>query len=260
MSSNSHGFTNEIYMSNYLNNKKFCELNSNFQNFISFVFNRHISSDEIISSDILKKIESKNPKPDIWIKIGNEIKYISIKEGSGNSVHQEPLNDFCDFLKQIKISNDNINNLRFYHYGDDTLEGNGKTRFSTAEKKSKYSDKIFSVNKELNLPKNLIKILNRILFVGVFQKPIIVDAIYHGSIEDGVYANREEIINYLITTTNINEMTGIQFSQLTYQPWTRDQFRSVVHPERRYIMQVKWGSMTNCIKLIAKGRKNNGNK
>ena len=259
MSSNSHGFTNETCMSNYLNNKKFYELNSNLQNFISFIFNRQISDDEIISSDILKKIEGKNPKPDIWIKIGNEIKYISIKEGSGNSVHQEPLNDFCNFLEQIKISNDNINNLKFYHYGDDTVKGDGKTRLSTAEIKSKYSDKISSVNKELNLPKNLIKILNRILFVGVFQKPIIVDAIYHGSIKDGVYANREEIINYLLTATDITEMTGIQFSQLTYQPWTRDQFRTAAHPERRYVMQVKWGLMTKCINIISKGRRNNDN-
>ena len=40
MGSNCHGFSNELNISNYLNNKKFCELNSNMRDFISFTFNR----------------------------------------------------------------------------------------------------------------------------------------------------------------------------------------------------------------------------
>jgi hypothetical protein len=69
----------------------------------------------------------------------------------------------------------------------------------------------------------------------------------------------EGIVDYLIDNTNVSEMSGIRFSELTYQPWTRDQHRTAAHPERRYVMQVKWGSMTNCINNITRRRNNNDN-
>lgn len=260
MSSNRHGFSNEENIANYLNNQKFFNLNENMQNFLCFIFERQISANETILSDLTQKIEGKNPKPDIWIKISNEIKLVSVKEGSGNSVHQEPFKDFCKFLEDINVSEETVNHLKLYHYGDDTLDGNGEARLSTSDIKTKYQSKILSVNTELNSPDTLIKILYRVLFAGVFKKPIIVDAVYHGSVDNGVYANREEIIDYLIDNANVSEMSGIRFSELTYQPWTRDQHRTAAHPERRYVMQVKWGSMTNCIRTIARRRNNNDNK
>lgn len=260
MSSNRHGFSNEENIANYLNNQKFFNLNENMQNFLCFIFERQILANETILSDLTQKIEGKNPKPDIWVKIGNEIKLVSVKEGSGNSVHQEPFKDFCKFLEDINVSEETVNHLKLYHYGDDTLDGNGEARLSTSDIKTKYQSKILSVNTELNSPDTLIKILYRVLFAGVFKKPIIVDAVYHGSVDNGIYANREEIIDYLIDNANVSEMSGIRFSELTYQPWTRDQHRTAAHPERRYVMQVKWGSMTNCIRTIARRRNNNDNK
>lgn len=260
MSSNRHGFSNESLIANYLNNKKFENLNSNMKEFLSFVFGRQITGNEIVLSDLTTKIERKNPKPDIWIKIGNETKYISIKEGSGNSVHQEQFNDFCNFLKDINVSTQTINNLKLYHYGDDTFEGNGKSRLSTSDLKFKYCTQIRSVNEELNIPDNLILILDRILFAGVFDKPIIVDAVYHGSIDNGYFASREEIVDYLISSANVDKMSGIKFSQLTYQPWTRDEHRTARHPERRYVMQIKWGTMIGCIKEIVRRRNINDKK
>lgn len=259
MSSNISGFINENTFVQYLNNKKFENLNKNIQNFISFVFERLILNNEIIFSGFIKKIEGKNPKPDIWIKIGNEIKFISLKEGSGNSVHQEPFKDFCEFLKALDVTNDTINNLKLYHYGDDTLDGDGEIRLSSSDIKTKYQKQIYSVNTELNSTRILPKILNRFLFAGVFRNPILVDAVYHGSVDNGVYANREEIIDYLMNNANVSKMSGVRFSELSYQPWTRDQNRIAAHPERRYVMQIKWSSMTNCINHITRRRNNNDN-
>ncbi len=259
MSSNRHGFSNEEHISNYLNNQTFSNLNENMQDFLCFLFDRQISNHELIQSDLTQKIEGKNPKPDIWIKIGTDVKFVSVKEGSGNSVHQEPFKTFYTFLENINISERTINYLKLYHYGDDTLDGNGEIRFSTTDIKLKYDSEIQSVNRELNSPDTLIEIIYRVLFAGVFRNPIVVDAVYHGSVDNGIYANREEIIDYLIDNANVSEMSGIRFSELTYQPWTRDQFRTAAHPERRHVMQVKWGSMTNCINIITRRRNNNGN-
>jgi len=259
MSNNYHGFANEKTLAKYLNNKNFESLNDNMKNFISFVFSRQIANNEVILSDTTKKIGMKNPKPDIWVKIGAETKNISVKNGSGNSVHQEPLDEFCSFLKQIQATDDTINKLRLYHYGDGTYDGSGETRLSTPKVKVKYSTEITSVNTELNQPNFLAKIFDRILFSGSFEKPIVVDAVYHGSLDSGCFANREEILNYLISNTNPCEMKCIKFSQLTYQPWSRDPLKKAKYPNRRYVMQVKWGTIVSCIEEIAKGRKTNGN-
>lgn len=258
MGSNCDGFKNEIDISKYLNNKQFKDLNNNMQHFLSFAFNKQISNDEFIFSGKIPKVEGKNPKPDIWITIGNQRKNVSIKKGSSNSIHQELLDEFCEFLESINISNTTINNLKLYHYGDGTLDGSGETRLEAKDAMLKYHNEIISANTELNIKENLIKILNRILFTGVFSNPIITDIAYHGTVDYGVYASREEIIAYLIDNADISKMSGIKFSVLTYQPWTRDAKRKAAHPKRRYLMQIKWGSMTNCIKKIA-GRRNNDN-
>ncbi len=260
MASNKHGFGNEYSIINYLNNKKFKELNDNMKNFLSWLFDFKINYDNIIYSGKVEKPsgERKNPKPDIWIKVNSSVKFISVKEGSGNSVHQEPFIEFCEFLTKIGVENDILNNLKFYHYGDDTIDGTGENRYSSAILKISYKNKIQSVNSKLNQNPYLDKILNRILFAGTLKNPINVDVCYHGDINNGIWASRDEILNYL--STNIpNEISGIIFSHLTYQPWTRDEHRTAKHPERRLVMQVKWGSMLKDFIKITE-RRNNDNK
>ena len=256
MGNNSHGFSNESNIVEYLNDSSFCNINKNMQDFLTFVFGKQFLNNAIIKAGLTQKIERKSPKPDIWITIEDQTKYVSLKEGSGNSVHQEPLSEFCDYLKQNKISIDTIQSLKFYHYGDDTVDGTGDVRHATAQVKSMYRDKIQNANNELNKRENLVKILNRVLFAGSFKNPIVVDAIYHGTVQEGIYTSRHELIAYLLGHADPCNMSGIQFSELTYQPWTRDPNRSAAHPDRREVMQVKWGTMKRTIKIIEKERSN----
>ncbi len=257
MASNPHGFKNEIIISKYLNGKKVCELNDNMQKFIYWLMEDDVSENDIVYSDKVQKPlgEKKNPKTDIWIRIKNRVKNISVKEGSGNSVHQEPMREFVEFLSKIDVDNDYIEKLKFYHYGDGTTDDTGEKRFSTSYIKIEYKDIINSVNNRLNEKKYLLKILDRILFVGTLKKPIQVDACYHGDVNKGLWASRLEILSFL--TENIpSNMSGIMFSYLTYQPWTRDENRTAKHPDRRQVMQVKWGAIEKNLLEITKGRQN----
>lgn len=254
MGNNSAGFSMEKTISNYLNEKSLCQLNENMQNFLKWLFGKALHTNTKIYSDIVPKIGRKNAKADFWIRVGDITKNISLKIGSGNSVHQEKLSEFCDFLRSINVNEEVINNLKLFHYGDDTIDGKGEERFSAQKIKEKYKDKIHLANKELNKTSVLRKILERVLIKGTTTKPVEVDAFYHGFLDNGVWASRDEVIDYLIN--NIPDtMAGIQFSKLTYQPWTRDEHRVARHPERRDVMQLKWGSLTTCMKVIAEGRK-----
>lgn len=257
MGNNRHGFFNENSIANYLNGKKFKDLNQNMKNFINWLF-KNVNDETLIHSEIIKRPigERKNPKPDIWIKVNNDIQNISVKEGSGNSVHQEPFFEFCKFLQRINVETEIINNLKLYHFGDDTLDGTGELRYSTAKIKEKYKLKINNANNILNNNFVLEKILDRILFDGALEFPIRADVCYHGDLNNGLWASRNEIQEFL-KNSKPEIMSGIMFSKLTYQPWTRDEHRTAKHPERRLTMQVKWGSMLGDLSKIIAWR--NGN-
>ena len=259
MSNNAHGFSNERSIVNYLNGKKIKDLNQNMRRFINWLFNGVNENTSINSGLVQKPIgERKNPKPDIWIRINNITRNISIKEGLGNSVHQESLLGFCDFLKTLNISTDIINDLKLYHFGDDTLDGSGEVRLSLIEVKEKYKLKITKVNNTLNDNIILENILNRILFDGTLISPISADVCYHGDYNNGIWASKNEIMDYL--KGNIPEnMSGIMLSKLTYQPWTRNENGTAKHPERRFIMQVKWSSMYHDLRIIVSRRDRNAN-
>ena len=96
------GFVNENIIVEYLNGKLFHSLNSNFQSFLRFIFDSQLSDDTIVCS---QKHNKSGEKPDITIGVQTKasIKYVSIKKGSGNSVHQENLQDFTEFLYSIGI-------------------------------------------------------------------------------------------------------------------------------------------------------------
>ena len=86
------GYINEIYIVNYLNGRKVKDLNILYLEMIETLF-KNISSEDRIKS-------WKNPflqKTDVFIKIRNETKRISIKSGIKNSFHVEPISEFIHF-------------------------------------------------------------------------------------------------------------------------------------------------------------------
>ena len=116
-----------------LNNHYYNESNLHIGNFILFTFKNFDYTNKIYCRKL-----SNNQKTDICVGIGNSVKYISLKSGSQNSVHVEKINDFIKFLLNEKIELKIINNLLIYHYGDNSLTGEGKTRYSAEECKIKY--------------------------------------------------------------------------------------------------------------------------
>jgi hypothetical protein len=107
-------------------------------------------------------------KSDLKISIGNESHTYSIKKGTGNSIHQEPIEPFLEFLTQnYGIDEEMKNNLRFFIWGDGTLDGSGKVseRLSAPQFKKRYPHIIDSIQNFFNsIKKPLIK---RFLIEGV---------------------------------------------------------------------------------------------
>jgi hypothetical protein len=236
------GFDNENQIISYLNCRKFSKLNKNWRNFINYAFG-NVSQNEVVKCE---KRAGTN-KSDISIKIGKITKTISIKSGIGNSVHQEPVDDFVSFLKTTyKIDNKLANEIRFFIWGDGTLNGTGdpKNRLSAPKFRKKFPKIIkniadfFKINK-----RDLIK---RFVIIGSKSKSA-PDYIYYGNFEKGVWKSAKKVIDWLCDDTN--ESKGvIPVGRLTFQAWNRNINGGAKSENKRGVIQLKWASVGKDLK------------
>lgn len=238
------GFINEELLINYINTNSFNTYNSNIKEFLTFAFGKELNQ------NLEFKAEKKagKEKPDLVIIHNGIKKYVSVKKGFGNSVHQESIDTFFPYINNL-IGIKALENLKKFHYGDDTTDDTGKTRYNATECKTRYAREVASLNKELNNCNNLTKFLDRFLFIGN-AGTLTVDVVYHGTIDSGLWASREEIIDYI--QTNKFDTNAVHFGPLTYQVWGRNEKKTAVHPNRRYVMQIKWGSIEKDLIAIRK--------
>lgn len=249
MGDNTSGFENEDELIEYLNSKKIKDLNSNMKDFIFFIF-ENIDEENIIQATSGKS----GQKPDMIVTINNVIKRISIKKGTGNSVHQEKVDVFVEFLESINISNETINKLLKFHWGDGTSDGTGSQRISSSDYKQQFPEEIEMINKEFNKEKNIKEFIYRFIMQGKSDDYDIVDALYYGNVNEGHWASKDEIIEYVVN--NIFSLDSIHFGPLTYQIWNRCLNFNPNTENRRRVMQVKWGSLLNDLLIIERNRKN----
>ena len=242
------GFINEIELIDYINCNSWNSLNSNIKKFLMFTFGSSFNANQKF---IARKCDGGQVKPDLLITHNGVSKYVSVKKGSGNSVHQEKISVFFPLIGDM-FGEKVLNNLKLFHYGDGTIDDTGKTRLSASECQYEYSREIRELNLVFNKPDSLVFFLNRFLFIGNVSSTLIVDVVYHGTIDSGLWASRDELINYF--TNNNFTSNALHFGSLTYQVWGRNNDFVAVHPDRRYVMQVKWGSCKNDLMAITRKR------
>lgn len=188
------GFIAEKQMIAALNGKKMIELNHNLKLFIKKLFG-DIDDDTKIGC---KKFEGFF-KPDFVVTCDGVNKYISMKSGMADTVHEEQLSSVITFLHRIGISDETLETIRLFQYADGTIDGTGSHRMNWREAYETYDERIKKANIELNSSKKqLLKIMDRFLFQGVDNEAVFADAIYHGNIEDGVLVLRHQFERYFL--------------------------------------------------------------
>jgi len=168
-----------------------------------------------------------------------------------NSVHVEKIKDFIIFLTNEGVKENIINNLLMYHFGDDTLKGNGKKRYSAEECKIKYKNEILEFNNYINNSEISTKIIERFILTGTNLSNKYVDAIYYGDINIGVWCTNKELLEFCKNHKSLY-INIPHFSFFTYQNWCRNiSFSKKSEPHRNYI-QIKWFSILSDINKIRK--------
>lgn len=229
-----------------LNNHFYNELNPNLKKFISFIFKDFEHKNKIYCKNL-----NNHQKADFCVVIGNNTKYISLKSGSQNSVHVEKVNDFIKFLTNEGVDKKIINSLLIYHYGDNTLIGDGKKRYNAEECKAIYKKEIFNFNKYINDSKILTKIIERFLLTGTNASNKYVDVIYYGDVNIGIWCTNKELLDFCKKHKSMYINTP-HFSVFTYQNWCRNISLSKKSESHRNYLQIKWFSILSDINKIRK--------
>lgn len=188
------GFAAENQMIETLNKKCIKDLNDNLAKMLRSLF-PGIKDDTTIEC---KKVEGFY-KPDFVIICEGKEKYISMKSGNSDSIHEEQLPSFITFLHRLGISKETLDTIKLFQYGDGTTDGTGKVKMGWRDVYNTYADRIKKANYELNQNKRrLLMMLDRFLYQGVNIDAKCADAIYHGSVDDGIVIRKEQIDNYIV--------------------------------------------------------------
>lgn len=246
------GFKNENLMLESLNNKKFSELNDNLQQMIVYMADNAILPNTLIKA---YKIGGKE-KTDLIVEIDNQPFNISIKKGMGNSVHQEKVEDFIDFLeKEFDITKDLANDIRFFIWCDGTIDGSGKLsdRVGASQFKKKYPK--ITNNLRQFFHNNKRKLIERFVIKGP-RTNLFPDFIYYGTPNKGFIIKSKNAINWLCEDNMESKKAAVPVGRLTFQPWN-----PVINgnPKREHCrgqIQLKWSSICKDLILINEYAKN----
>lgn len=231
------GFTNETNILNALNNTYFKDLNNNLKEVIRYL------DDTIDDNEIIHCFKKAGiNKTDLVITFNNNEYNLSVKKGSGNSVHQEKVEDFIVYLENnFKINVDLSNSIRFFIWGDGTLDGTGEfhNRLSANQIKKQYPQCIMKLNSFFNDHKKVL--IERFLFYGS-KSEVNPHYIYYGTVNRGIIVSSKDILDWLINDEDLSN-NSVKIGKLTFQAWNRNLNGGNKSENKRGVIQIKWGSI-----------------
>lgn len=188
-----------------------------------------------------------NHKADIGIRVKSYRYNISIKSGYFVSVHMERISSFAGFLKSLGLDDELINVLKYYHYGDGTLDGTGKVHYNLETIKTQIKDKIEEFNKRVNEFEILKHIILRFLCTGTPYQRSYVTHIYAGTADYGEMLDAKTIIGYILSGYSIST-DSIHFGPFIYTPGYRGLTNFDEENVKRYYINIKWPSINRDIR------------
>ncbi len=233
------GFDNETLIVEALNGKVFSELSSNMQKLISSLY-PIIQVDDLIMAKKLGTVF----KSDIEVVIKNNSFYISVKKGSGNSVHQEPISEFINYIKAELLADYYIcQEIENFIWGDGTSDGSGRVndRLSAREIKKLHPKRVATMQEFFD--RNCAVLLKRFLEIGsTGNKP--AEFIYYGDLENGYLVPIKKAIDYLCKHPLKNNP---HVGGLSFQAWNRNINGGDKSENKRGQIQLKWGNLASDI-------------
>ena len=230
-----------------LNEKKYSDITNNLRHMLDVVFGP-IDSEATV---FCKKTEDFI-KPDLIITIGNNTKYLSVKTGRAENVHNEIIDNFLEFLESEGISERTIETIRLFQYGDGTTDGTGKERKEYLPLISELMPRIEEANEELNYRKEFVlDAVYRCVFQGTDENNPLVDAIYFGTPEYGIVTTKKQILSH-IRKRAFTFFKNLHIGPLLLRPHSRYSNRDIADERNRHRIIAYWPNLNADLDYISK--------
>ena len=242
-----HGLLKEDEMVIHLNNKKVKELTNNCAYLIKELFGA-VDENETITC---QKTEG-SVKPDLIIECKGQTRFVSMKSGRSEIVHQEIIKNFVLFLRSLGVSKRTQQTILLYHFGDGTMDGSAKERFPYEKLRLLLAQRIKEANDELNKDRDFIlKVVNRCVFDGAIEDAPRADAIYHGDYEFGMLVSKKQVEKHIKRKT-WDYLNNLHIGPLHLRPSARYIGREIVSEKRRHRLECFWPHLKDDIDYIAR--------
>ena len=242
-----HGKLTEDELMLAFNNHKVSDLSPNLQYILEELFGA-LETNEIITCS-----QPEIPiKPDLIITYKGITMGLSIKTGTSEFIHGEPIEKFVEYLSNIGVSEKTITTILKYHFGDGTIDGTGEYRMDLSALKYQMQDEIREANTELNSDPDLLsRIITRMLFQGWSKDAMSADAIYHGNLYNGVIATKTQIMKH-IKRKYWNYYDNLHVGPIFLRPHARYIGTEIKSEFSRHKIDGFWTNMVSDLKYISK--------
>lgn len=236
-----NGFQNEIELLRAIDGKEYDQLSPNLKKIIDIAFKNRNGKIECVSG-------VGGDKSDIKISIDNESHTFSIKKGTGNSVHQEPVGDFLVYLeKNFNLGEEVKGFILDFIWGDGTQNGSGDVtnRVSATKYKKLFPEKVSKIQAYFNKIKR--ELIERFLINGK-NSHWPAEFIYYGNTKTGFCCSATDCLNWV---ANNDSGGAISIGRLSFQAWNRNINGGNKSEKKRGVIQLKWGTIKDDIKKIS---------
>lgn len=237
----------EERMDKWLNGKKYCDLHSNLKYFLRNMFG-DIFDDTIIYCKRIGTTEYRHYE----VKVGALTKYVSQRLLCENIVRQITIYELLGFLKKKGISEETLNVIKMYHFGDGTLTGSKERIINRTSTNSFLYKKFKKVNWELNHNYDLIlEFFNASVFHSTKPELYKVRYVYIGYKEWGEVIDITQVARYIRHLCWVY-VHGIHIGPLYIVPHIYTAKKPVINENARSLVDIKWKDESAKVRYIAK--------
>ena len=242
------GFIFEQEFVESINNKYFKDLNENLKHFVSFA----IPSLELNKPLKCCKLDTQI-KPDVCIYQGETRKYVSLKTGMTEHLHNENILTFVEFLKSQNIDSYTIESYLLYQYGDGTIDGTGENRMSSVDIKFYLFERIRKMNDVFNSSKEIIKAFaDRVVWKGVDPNSEEAEFLYHGDIDFGMFISKRQLNRHIDRKSWEFMERCVHIGPFVIRPKARFANKKMTNPAERNVVSVSYPRLINDIQYMYK--------
>ena len=191
-------------------------------------------------------------KTDFVIEYGDRVKNISMKSGRAEVVHNEILKNFIEFLREFKISEQTLETICLFHYGDGTIDGTGEKRKPYREIVYELGDRTALANAELNKDIGIVaEVVRRCVFKGSDADNLEADALYFGDMFYGTVVTKNQIMKH-VRRRSFDYYDNLHIGPLLLRPDARYVDKDITYQRKRDRIVAYWPNLAADVDYIAK--------